>query len=413
MDLIYKMADSDISKKTLFIDLIYNQEQLMQTSKKHLQNMLRDHNKINSLHTAFNSFDGLAYIIDLNTYKIVFMNKKMETIFGSVIGEYCWDKLQKGQSNPCAFCKNNQILNGEYVPSGIYRTRYQNTVTKQWFQCADRAFELNNQTVVAIKTLINVTQFKDPILIADEIRKTNKVFSKQMMVSIDQEREKISQLLHDKLGGIGTAIKLNAEFLLMDNKITNSKEKISAISDIVSLSNKFLHLIQNISIYLNPSQKISNQTACEVLSDLYNDWQKRNKEINGNISFKLDLELQLSVSFKVVLYHILQEALTNISRHSKASQVEIFCIMLSKKQMSNNEIKKADGAQMSSYYFLKLTIMDNGIGFNKAHKNNLGLVYMLNRIESFGGVLELNTSSLGGAEVNVLLPFNNSQTEDY
>ena len=62
-------------------------------------------NKIlNSMEIIVNSTDALVYVIDSETYEIVYANAKCVKEFGQVIGKTCYETIQKNENTPCTFC---------------------------------------------------------------------------------------------------------------------------------------------------------------------------------------------------------------------------------------------------------------------------------------------------------------------
>lgn len=57
-----------------------------------------------------NSINALVYVIDINTFELLFINKYGLDIYGDIVGQTCWQVLQKGQDGPCEFCFNEQLL---------------------------------------------------------------------------------------------------------------------------------------------------------------------------------------------------------------------------------------------------------------------------------------------------------------
>ncbi len=60
--------------------------------------------------TILNSINALVYVIDINTFEVLFINKYGLDIYGDIVGQTCWKVLQKGQNGPCEFCYNEQLL---------------------------------------------------------------------------------------------------------------------------------------------------------------------------------------------------------------------------------------------------------------------------------------------------------------
>ena len=121
------------------------------------------------------------------------------------------------------------------------------------------------------------------------------------------------------------------------------------------------------------------------------EWQSHEFEKRTSIkcSFKSDFnELTLNKGSSIGIFRVFQEALTNIARHAKASEVE-------------SVIEKND-----KHIFLR--IKDNGVGF-KMHQsknsNTLGLVGMRERAIMLGGQLKIESKVDNGTEITLEIPF--------
>ncbi len=104
-----------------------------------------------------------------------------------------------------------------------------------------------------------------------------------------------------------------------------------------------------------------------------------------------EFSAEISVEVASQLLRIIQEALSNVRRHSDASQVIIQCLV---------------EAEM-----LCVSISDNGRGFYpaqsaKAGKQHYGLQIMRERAESVGGTLRLDSQPGQGTRIVVRIPVN-------
>ena len=103
------------------------------------------------------------------------------------------------------------------------------------------------------------------------------------------------------------------------------------------------------------------------------------------------METLLTPELKLVVYRILQEALNNAIRHSKATNVLI-------------RIKKKENN-------IELTVQDDGIGFNiAAIKKGIGLKNIENRVYLINGKLQVNTAPGSGCTLMVHFPFKKIKT---
>jgi signal transduction histidine kinase len=94
----------------------------------------------------------------------------------------------------------------------------------------------------------------------------------------------------------------------------------------------------------------------------------------------------LSDSQKIVLFRVVQEALSNVRKHSHADKVRV--------------------ALRSTRTFVGLTVADDGCGFDPRHlaADRLGLAGISERVRLLGGVVEIETSPGGGTTVRATLP---------
>ncbi|MCI5138031.1 MAG: PAS domain S-box protein, partial [Candidatus Electrothrix sp. AR1] len=66
--------------------------------------------------TVLDSIDAMVYVIDLESYELLFLNKYAVDIFGDIAGSLCWRSLQIGLDGPCDCCPNDLLCgNGEYA----------------------------------------------------------------------------------------------------------------------------------------------------------------------------------------------------------------------------------------------------------------------------------------------------------
>jgi signal transduction histidine kinase len=105
------------------------------------------------------------------------------------------------------------------------------------------------------------------------------------------------------------------------------------------------------------------------------------------MSLDLGADLALDEATRIALYRMVQEALTNIARHARASEVRIGL------RQQNNE--------------LQLTVLDNGVGFDEAlmqREDSYGLMGMRERALMLGGTLDAGNTPYGGGRISVRLP---------
>jgi PAS domain S-box-containing protein len=110
--------------------------------------------------TVLDSIDATIYVADMETYKILFVNKNMIETFGrDMTGEVCWEAF-RGESKPCGHCTNAQLTDEKGAPSGVCVWQDRNPVTGKFYINHDRAIEWIDGRVVRLQIATDITEFK-------------------------------------------------------------------------------------------------------------------------------------------------------------------------------------------------------------------------------------------------------------
>jgi signal transduction histidine kinase len=204
----------------------------------------------------------------------------------------------------------------------------------------------------------------------------------------EEERNMLAREIHDDLGQILIAMKIDMGML------KNSVFKI-AENEKSDLKAQFDNLQIMIDNTLKSARRIMTDLRPEVLDMLgFTDTVKQHlsnfqQRYNIDCKFKNNASnLRLDSQQSVALFRIVQEALNNIVKHSKATKVEV------KLNIKNNK--------------LTLEIIDNGVGFDQNDKKNndsYGLMGMKERIYLLEGELIINSKKDIGTTVKVIMPY--------
>ena len=110
--------------------------------------------------TLVNSLDALVYVADMETYELLFINSYGKKVWGDISGRICWQSLQTGQSGPCSFCTNQQLLDEAGRATDTLIWELKNTVTGDWYECRDQAIQWTDGRLVRMEIAINITRRK-------------------------------------------------------------------------------------------------------------------------------------------------------------------------------------------------------------------------------------------------------------
>ncbi|MHB1390049.1 MAG: sensor histidine kinase [Thermoleophilia bacterium] len=219
----------------------------------------------------------------------------------------------------------------------------------------------------------------------DSIERQRKRAAASVIQAQEEERKRIARELHDEtsqsLTGLVIGIRMVEE---MPAATPEVRERLANISD---LAHATLNEVHTMAIRLRPS----------VLDDLGLPAALRSyvKEFSENAGIKVDLQLlamaeRLSPEMETVLYRVVQEALTNVARHSAAANCRV-------------SLQRRDGK-------IEAEITDDGKGFDSQtvmtsdHGGGLGLHGMKERIELVGGSMWLESRPGEGSKISLEVP---------
>jgi len=194
----------------------------------------------------------------------------------------------------------------------------------------------------------------------------------------EEERKKIAQELHDQLAQDLAYLRLNVS-RLRGSYPERDQELFVKLMDLVD---NLIEKIRRISYQLRPValERFGLATALEKLAEEFT----KTSEIKCRIDLQIDDD---QIPRRVVLpaYRIIAEALTNVIKHAKATEVVI-------------QIQREDDRVV-------FNIIDNGIGIQRGIElQSLGLLGMLERARSVGGDLQIGPGPICGTVVTALLP---------
>lgn len=109
---------------------------------------------------VLDSIDALVYVVDMNSYNVLFINKYGRDIFGEAVGAKCWQIFQKDQTGPCDFCSNKYLLDSEGNPAEAHVWEMQNTLNSHWYGMRDKAIEWVDGRLVRIQIAIDISDKK-------------------------------------------------------------------------------------------------------------------------------------------------------------------------------------------------------------------------------------------------------------
>lgn len=221
-----------------------------------------------------------------------------------------------------------------------------------------------------------------------ESREQLKNFAAHLQTIREEERTYLSRELHDNLGQSLTALRID-----LHNVITDILEK-NVSGDLSNIIKQSYDLISIIDSTIQSMRDIARELRPSILDNLgllaAIEWQIREFSKRSGMKCRLITTLnKINVEAKhsIGIFRIIQESLTNVLRHSKATMVSINIF-----EKETNTI---------------IVIKDNGCGINKndiSSSKSLGLLGMRERALIFGGELLIKGFKTSGTKITIKIP---------
>jgi len=318
------------------------------------------------------------WMIDENN-KTVFVNQKMCDIL-----EYSADEMI-GKENICFLDDEGQKLSMLSIArrrKGVTENLDKTFITKSgkhiWTNMsANPIFNKHGEYKGALAMISNIS---DKVklqqqLINQQINKQNEIV-KAVMIAQEKERNHLGQELHDNISQILGATKLLLSAAGQKNaplkkSIEYPLELIdTAMEEIRSLCKKMVTPIKNIDL---------KELVQRLVKDLH-----QHSNIKVTFSYSMVNE-SISDDLKLNIYRIIQEQTNNILKYAKAKNVNI-------------SVNEKDNT-------IHIRVEDNGKGFNvNKQRTGIGISNMINRIESYKGQVNIESSEGKGCKIFVSIP---------
>ena len=205
--------------------------------------------------------------------------------------------------------------------------------------------------------------------------------SNQLVRTQEEERRSLSRELHDELGQMLTALRMEIGRAERAQAL-GSPAFTSTVAESKALIDRMMRLVRDLAMGLRPS----------MLDDLGLEpalaWQARefSRRYNVPVNLVVDGDLErLPDPQRTCVYRVVQEALTNCAKHSAATDIQVQVVR--------------------GRSHLDVSVRDNGVGMTstKDHRG-LGLTGIKERVKDINGATSIETTPGGGTVVHITLP---------
>ena len=193
----------------------------------------------------------------------------------------------------------------------------------------------------------------------------------------EKERTRIAKELHDGIGGMLGVIRLELTSIDQSN--------FSAFTSVIEMLDNTYEEVRNISHDLS-TEMIRKKTFAKLIKSYLSDFEKAAGLTVNLILYPEEKINELNEVLKIDIYRIYQELLSNVVRHSKASEVTLQLIVHDD--------------------YINLLLEDNGMGFEVTEDCvGIGLINIKSRIKKMCGSINIESVIGNGTTVNIDIPY--------
>jgi PAS domain S-box-containing protein len=349
------------------------------TERKRTEAALRDSEE--RYRELFENDKDAIYVHDLKgVYKSV--NRAAERLSGysreEILGKHFWDLVA---TEYVAEVREN--LCGKLAETG--ETNYEVEIISK--DGARVPVEVSSRLIYENGVAIGVQGSARDITERKRAREALLTYSRRLIAAQEAERGRIARELHDQIGQMLTALKLNLHAI---QSARNQGEAGALIEDNLKMLDEALEHVRDLSVDVRPL--LLDDLGLVAALRWYVDHQAQRAGVRAEFTCdSLDPDVRFSSELETACFRIAQEALTNVARHARAETVTVW--------LSRNRD------------YLILGIEDDGEGFDiealQRHAlagATLGLRGMEERAYAVGGRVKIDSATNKGTRVFVELP---------
>jgi signal transduction histidine kinase len=269
---------------------------------------------------------------------------------------------------------NNELINAqrEVVQRNVRLERAEEALRKAHGdlerQVQERTSELEN----------TLSAFREEVSVHQKTEEKLRQLSLTVLRIQDEERRRVARDLHDTVGQTLTALKITLSTL--ENALARYPRAADFIAELNGLADQALREIRTTSYLLHPP--LLDDSGFAAAAAWYVDGFNKRSPIQ--VKLQLPEGIRLPGSVEIVLFRVLQESLTNITKHAGSATIDVLL------QADQNVISlsvRDYGRGISAERLAKMNGSGSDVG--------VGIAGMRERLQELGGKLEIESDSTG------------------
>jgi two-component system, NarL family, sensor kinase len=272
------------------------------------------------------------------------------------------------------------------------RTEYETAEKEERIRQQEERIRLQNYIFIGIAgvvllsgllihSLYKKNKLRQEAKMKTELIAQQELAARAVIEAEENERQRIARDLHDGVGQMMSAAKMNLSAFESEFSNGNNEQK-ETLEKIIQLVDESCREVRTVSHVMMPSALLKNNlaTAIQEFTDKLDDGKLKIHVYTSGLDQRLDSNIES------VLYRVIQECVTNAIKHSNATTLDISLVR------ENNEITG--------------TIEDNGKGFDPQSMNSdgIGLKNITSRIEYLKGKVDFDSRPGKGTVIAFHVP---------
>lgn len=331
------------------------------------------------------SLNDAIWSVAADTFDVIYVNAAAERVYGRPASEFY---SKRGVWQDAIHPEDREVIVRswpEVFKKGVWEAEYrivQPDGEVRWVRDRGQAVRDADGMIVRVDGIASdITARK----LAEQALRESETRLRRLTAHLESIREeqnaKIAREVHDELGGTLTVLKLGLASVLQ--KVEGMPKASAQLASLLTLADTAIQTVKRISSSLRPSMLDNLGLAATIKSHAAEFSRLTGIATEARVLQHVELSLERSTA----VYRIIQEALTNVARHSGASRVKI-------------RLRKSKAQ-------LVVEVSDNGSGLSAGclgKPNSYGILGMRERTLYLGGELSIDGLPGGGARLILRVP---------